>query len=87
MTIGVKVLERPIEDVSYIRATVKGMALTFKHLFQDKVTVQYPEQKWPLSPRWRGTRRAASRHAGRATTIIQAHQCNTRGICPFYKLQ
>ena len=45
MTIGVKVLDRPIEDVSYIRATIKGMAQTFRHLFEPKVTVQYPETK------------------------------------------
>ena len=39
-------VERPIEDVSYVRATLKGMALTFKHLFEPhKVTTQYPEQK------------------------------------------
>jgi NADH-quinone oxidoreductase subunit I len=45
MAIGVKVLERPIEQTSYVRATLKGMALTFKHLIDpDKVTWQYPEQ-------------------------------------------
>ena len=27
------------------RATLKGMALTFKHMFEKKVTMQYPEQK------------------------------------------
>ena len=33
-------------DVSYVRATLKGMALTFKHLFDpQKVTMQYPEEK------------------------------------------
>ena len=46
MAINVKVVERPIEDVSYVRATLKGMALTFKHLVNPhKVTVQYPEEK------------------------------------------
>ena len=35
MAINVKVLERPIEDVSYVRAALKGMALTFKHLDQS----------------------------------------------------
>jgi hypothetical protein len=28
MTIGVKVLERPIAETSYIKATLKGMGLT-----------------------------------------------------------
>ncbi len=59
MAINVKVVERPIEDVSYIRATLKGMALTVKHLFDvnGRVTTQYPEEKSPISPRWRGTHR------------------------------
>jgi hypothetical protein len=33
MAITVKVVERPVDDVSYIRATLRGMALTVKHLF------------------------------------------------------
>ena len=45
MAIGVKVLKRPEREVSYVRATLKGMALTFKHMFEPKVTMQYPEQK------------------------------------------
>ena len=54
MAIGVKVLERPIPETSYIRATLKGMATTMKHLLNpEKVTIQYPEEKWSLSPRWR----------------------------------
>ena len=59
MAIGVKVLKRPDSGVSYVRATLKGMALTFRHLFRPAVTMQYPEQKsteaWSLSTRWRGT--------------------------------
>ena len=44
MSITVKVVERPVEEVSYVRATLKGMGLTLKHLFavNDRVTVQYP---------------------------------------------
>ena len=57
MAIGVKVLDRPIPETSYIRATLKGMATTMKHLLNpEKVTIQYPEEKWSLSPRWRGPR-------------------------------
>ena len=57
MPIGVKVMKRPTRETSYLRATLKGMALTFKHLFKEKVTTQYPEEKAPISPRWRGTHR------------------------------
>ena len=53
MAIGVKVMKRPERQVSYVRATLKGMALTFKHMFEPKVTMQYPEEKsttdWSIS--------------------------------------
>ncbi len=76
MAINVKVLDRPIEDVSYIRATVKGMALTFRHLMNPhKVTVQYPEEKWQISPRWRGTHRMLTTETGKA-------KCVACGLCP-----
>ena len=32
----------------------KGMALTGRYLFRRKVTIQFPEEKTPLSPRFRG---------------------------------
>jgi NADH-quinone oxidoreductase chain I len=33
---------------------VKGFAVTFKRLFQPKVTVQYPDEKREFAPRFRG---------------------------------
>jgi NADH-quinone oxidoreductase subunit I len=33
---------------------VKGMGLTLKYLFTKKITIQYPEEKTPQSPRFRG---------------------------------
>ena len=33
---------------------VKGMSLTGRYALRRKVTVQYPEEKTPLSPRFRG---------------------------------
>jgi NADH-quinone oxidoreductase subunit I len=33
---------------------LRGMALTGKYLFARKITVQYPEEKTPMSPRFRG---------------------------------
>lgn len=61
MAINVKVMHRPLERVSYVRATLKGMAVTLKHLVDPhKVTMEYPETKWDLSPRWRGTHRMLS---------------------------
>src|SRR5216684_2416952 len=33
---------------------LRGMALTGRHLFARKITVQFPEEKTPISPRFRG---------------------------------
>ncbi|MFQ5356461.1 MAG: NuoI/complex I 23 kDa subunit family protein, partial [Mariprofundaceae bacterium] len=33
---------------------VRGMMLTGKYLFKKKITVEYPEERTPLSPRFRG---------------------------------
>jgi NADH-quinone oxidoreductase subunit I len=85
MAIGIKVLKRPDRQVSYVRATLKGMALTFKHMFEKKVTMQYPEEKstasdhgsgqWALSQRWRGTHRMLTDEQGRS-------KCVACGLCP-----
>ena len=85
MAIGVKVLHRPEREVSYVRATLKGMALTFKHMFEKRVTMQYPEEKstdgahgmgpWSLTPRWRGTHRMLTDEQGRS-------KCVACGLCP-----
>ena len=78
MAIGVKVLERPIEQTSYLRATLSGMGLTLKHLLRpmsEKVTVQYPEEKLGVSPRWRGTHRMLTTEDGKA-------KCVACGLCP-----
>src|SRR5690606_9389506 len=33
---------------------LKGMALTGRQFFARKVTIQYPEERTPMSPRFRG---------------------------------
>ncbi len=38
----------------YGTGIIKGMALTFKHIFRKPFTVQYPEERLPTSPRYRG---------------------------------
>src|SRR5688572_32147881 len=79
MAIGVKVVARPDREVSYLRAALKGMALTFSHIMRPKVTMQYPEEKstadWSISPRWRGTHRMLTDEQGRA-------KCVACGLCP-----
>lgn len=38
----------------FLAELVKGMALTGRHLFARKITVQFPEEKTPQSFRFRG---------------------------------
>lgn len=73
----VKVVRRPEgAKTSYLRATLKGMALTFKHMVNpNKVTLQYPEERPELSPRWRGTHRMEVHADGRP-------KCVACGLCP-----
>src|SRR5687767_15801445 len=76
MAITVKTMRRPQAKTSYLRASLRGMALTFKHLINpEKVTLQYPEEKPVLSPRWRGTHVMAKHAAG-------GPKCVAGGLCP-----
>ena len=38
----------------YLPAIAKGMAITFKHMFHKRPTVNYPEKTRPFSPVFRG---------------------------------
>jgi NADH-quinone oxidoreductase subunit I len=40
--------------VARIVALIKGLRLTFSKFFSRPVTIQYPEHKREVSPRWRG---------------------------------
>ena len=57
----------------------KGMALTGKYLFRRKVTVQFPEEKTPLSPRFRGLH-ALRRYENGEERCIACKLCEA--ICP-----
>ena len=37
-----------------IRPLIVGFATTLRHFFKPKITVNYPEQKIPVFPKWRG---------------------------------
>ncbi|HEY9101307.1 NADH-quinone oxidoreductase subunit NuoI [Chitinimonas sp.] len=58
---------------------VKGMALTGRHLFQRKITVQFPEEKTPYSPRFRGLH-AQRRYANGEERCIACKLCEA--VCP-----
>ena len=58
---------------------VSGMALTFKYMFKRKVTLNYPYQKGPLSPRFRGEH-ALRRYPNGEERCIACKLCEA--ICP-----
>ena len=58
---------------------LRGMMVTGKYLFARKITVQYPEQKTPLSPRFRGLH-ALRRYANGEERCIACKLCEA--VCP-----
>ncbi|MDP7100430.1 MAG: NADH-quinone oxidoreductase subunit NuoI [Rhodospirillales bacterium] len=47
------VIDRGIRSI-FLAELVSGMALTLRYFFRKKVTLNYPYEKGPLSPRFRG---------------------------------
>ena len=58
---------------------VQGLRLTLKNLFVKKVTVQYPEEKTPQSPRFRGLH-ALRRYPNGQERCIACKLCEA--VCP-----
>ncbi len=58
---------------------MKGLALTGRHLFARKITVQYPEEKTPVSPRFRGLH-ALRRYPNGEERCIGCKLCEA--VCP-----
>ena len=58
---------------------LKGLLLTGKYLFKRKVTVQYPEEKTPMSHRFRGLH-ALRRYANGEERCIACKLCEA--VCP-----
>ncbi|OSM06224.1 NADH-quinone oxidoreductase subunit NuoI [Magnetofaba australis] len=50
--LGVKFKE--ILDSLFLKELVSGMAITLRYMFKPKITIQYPEERTPTSPRFRG---------------------------------
>ena len=73
---SVKIVVRPEASASYVRAISTGLGITLKHMVKPKKqTQQYPDEKWDLSRRLRGTHRMATHEDGRA-------KCVGCGLCP-----
>ncbi len=58
---------------------LKGMALTGRHVFRRKITVQFPEEKTPISPRFRGLH-ALRRYPNGEERCIACKLCEA--VCP-----
>lgn len=61
-------------EKTYLREIVRGLGITIRHFFKKKVTVQYPEQKRPLSPVYRGRHVLMRDEEGR-------ERCTACGMC------
>ncbi len=62
-----------------LKELVKGMALTGRHMFQRKITVQFPEEKTPQSNRFRGLH-ALRRYPNGEERCIACKLCEA--VCP-----
>ena len=58
---------------------LKGLSVTLRYLFSRKITVQYPEERAPMSPRFRGLH-AQRRYANGEERCIACKLCEA--VCP-----
>ena len=63
----------------FLSELVSGLALTFRYMFRPKVTLNYPYEKGPLSPRFRGEH-ALRRYPNGEERCIACKLCEA--ICP-----
>jgi len=58
---------------------LKGLQLTLRNLFRNKITIQYPEERTPQSPRFRGLH-ALRRYPNGEERCIACKLCEA--VCP-----
>ena len=63
----------------FLLELLRGMAVTGKYFFRKKITVQYPEEKTPMSPRFRGLH-AQRRYPNGEERCIACKLCEA--VCP-----
>jgi NADH-quinone oxidoreductase subunit I len=66
-------------DTWFLAELLKGMTLTGRYFFARKVTVQFPEEKTPQSPRFRGLH-ALRRYPNGEERCIACKLCEA--VCP-----
>ena len=57
----------------------QGLSVTLRYLFAPKITIQYPEEKTPMSPRFRGLH-ALRRYPNGEERCIACKLCEA--VCP-----
>src|SRR6476661_4706196 len=77
--IGHRGLARLRTEDMPVTDSVKGFAVTFRHLFRKPVTQQYPEYKRPVYPRFRGRHRL-HRHENGLEKCVGCSLC--AAACP-----
>ncbi|SJZ75860.1 NADH-quinone oxidoreductase subunit NuoI [Sediminibacterium ginsengisoli] len=63
-----------IMEKLYLPSIAKGMGITFSHIFKKQPTIQYPEEKRPFSPVFRGLHVLNRDEEGR-------ERCTACGLC------
>jgi NADH-quinone oxidoreductase subunit I len=66
--------EQSLKERLYFPAIVKGMLITFSHLFKKRPTIMYPEQKKKFAPVYRGLHVLKRDEIG-------AERCTSCGMC------
>ena len=77
LTTKVKAVDRrpmSLMERLYIPAILKGMMITFSHIFKKNPTISYPEKKRPFSPVFRGLQILNRDEEGR-------ENCTACGLC------
>jgi NADH-quinone oxidoreductase subunit I len=77
LTTRAKLVERKpmsLLERMYLPAILRGMFITFKHIFRKKATINYPEQQRPFSPVFRGLQVLNRDEEGR-------ENCTACGLC------
>ena len=72
------VLDRGARTI-FLTELVEGLVLTFKYMFKPKFTLNYPFEKGPLSPRFRGEH-ALRRYPSGEERCIACKLCEA--VCP-----
>lgn len=66
-------------DRFILKELAEGMAVTLKHFFKPNITIQYPEERTPQSPRFRGEH-ALRRQENGEERCVACKLCES--VCP-----